>query len=62
MDSILTVYLIALGDFSPAGFDKGDLSGLVWMFFLLASFVMLIVFMNLLITMIGNIYNEVSLI
>jgi len=58
LDGFLTTYLISLGDFSPSRFDNGPDSLLVWFFFLLATFMMLIVFMNLLITIIGNKFDE----
>jgi len=60
-DSLLSVIFISLGDFSPAGYYSNHSveSAIVWFFFLLATFMMLIVFMNLLITIIGNKFDEV---
>jgi hypothetical protein len=59
LDSLLTTYFIGLGDFSTGGFNNGNASPEVWFFFIFASFMMLIVFMNLLITIIGNKFDEV---
>ena len=62
INSLLTTYLIGLGEFSFDGFEKqkeGPVRGLVWIFFILATFVILIVFMNLLIQIIGNKLDEI---
>jgi len=49
INSLITTYLISLGEFSFDGYGEGPDRGIVWIFFILATFVMLIVFMNLLI-------------
>ena len=59
MDSLLTTYLIGLGDFSTGSFNNGAESANVWFFFIAATFLMLVVFMNLLITIIGNKFDDV---
>jgi hypothetical protein len=61
INSIITTYLISLGEFSISGFSRGVEQPIMWIFFVLASFVILIVFMNLLITIIANKYDEVMI-
>jgi hypothetical protein len=59
LNSFITTYLISIGEFSISGFSKGPEQPIMWLFFIFASFVVLIVFMNLLITIIAEKYIEV---
>ena len=54
------MYLLALGEFSYGDFSKGHDVGVSWLFFILGTFLMLIVFMNVLIAIMGNTFGEVS--
>lgn len=60
MDSILTMYLIALGEFNTDGFAEGPNVTICWFFFVMASFIILIVFMNMLITIVGETFGRVE--
>ena len=65
LNSLLSTYLIGLGEFSFDGYEKatdGPARALCWLFFILATFVMLIVFMNLLIQIIGNKLDDIMMI
>lgn len=48
-DSLIAMYLIALGEFDLDGYSNGPNTVIVWIFFSLASFLILIVCMNMLI-------------
>ena len=56
------MYMVSIGDYSTTEFGQGSEMYAVWIFFILASFIILIVFMNLLITVIGNKLNDVLMI
>lgn len=62
MSALISMYMISIGDFTYSGFSSGSEKNIVWLFFIIASFIILIVFMNLLITIIGNKLNEVLLV
>ena len=50
---------MALGDFNYGGFAASANDGVVWVFFLLGTFICLVVFMNMLIAIMGNTFAEV---
>ena len=60
VDAMLAMYLIALGEFDLDGFSKGPNTIIVWVFFSLASFLILIVCMNMLIAIMTDTFNEVQ--
>ena len=60
MDSLSTTYLLSLGQFSLGGFNAGPFSIIVWIFFVAATFLIITVMMNLLITIIGNKFDELT--
>lgn len=59
-DAIMTMYLLALGEFNLDGFTQGPNVIIAWVFFLMATFIVLIVFMNMLITIVGETFGRVE--
>lgn len=57
INSILNVYLLMLGEFYFEDFSKGPNDEFAWIGFILATFIVLIVFMNLLIAIMGETFN-----
>ena len=58
LDAVIHAYLTGLGDFNKDNYSEHN--GLtVWMFFLMATFIVQLVFMNLLIAMMGDAYAEI---
>lgn len=60
IDAFLMIYLLALGEFGLDGFDSGIDVYIVWIFFGLASFLVIIVFMNMLIAIMGDTFERVQ--
>lgn len=60
VDSIIGVYLISLGEFDLDGYNEGPNVYLVWLFFILCTFFILIVFMNMLIAIMGDTFSAVQ--
>jgi hypothetical protein len=54
--------MILLGEFDIGGYSYGYDSILVWIFFILGTFVMLIVFMNMLIAIMSDTFSAVQMI
>lgn len=59
IDSFIGMYVMALGDFNYGGFAASANDGVAWIFFLLGTFICLVVFMNMLIAIMGNTFGEV---
>jgi len=62
-NAVINAYLISLGEFGldNYGNEAGGLNRfLVWIFFVLATFLMLIVFMNMLIAIMGDTFGNVQ--
>ena len=58
LDAVIHAYLTGLGDFNKDNYSEHN--GLtVWMFFLMATFIVQLVFMNLMIAMMGDAYAEI---
>lgn len=55
----MEMYFVSLGNFNIASYSNGDNSGIIWVFFVLASFIIVVVFMNLLISIMGNTLGDV---
>jgi len=49
-----------LGEFDDAHYDKGAYTYLLWTFFMMATFIILVVFMNMLIAIMTNTYEKVQ--
>ena len=59
IDSVISVYLIgALGDFTTSRFKGGYGFQFVMMMFLMSTFFVSVVFMNMLISIMGNTFGE----
>jgi len=56
----MEMYFISLGNFNIGSYSNGDNSGIIWVFFVLASFIIVVVFMNLLISIMGNTLGDVQ--
>jgi hypothetical protein len=57
---LMEMYFVSLGNFNLGSYSNGDNSGIIWVFFILASFVIVVVFMNLLISIMGNTLGDVQ--
>jgi hypothetical protein len=51
------MYLLMLGEFYIDGYKSGSYSLLTWIFFMLATFIVLVVFMNLLIAIMSETFS-----
>ena len=58
-NAIMEMYFIAIGNSSTDAYSGNTNSNIIWFFFILASFIIVIVFMNLLISIMGNTLNDV---
>ena len=59
-DAVIQMYRLALGEFDDDGFAGAFASPLIYVFFILATFIILIVFMNMLIAIMSNTFEEVQ--
>ena len=57
---LMEMYFVSLGQFNIESYSSGDNSNVIWIFFILASFIIVVVFMNLLISIMGNTLNDVQ--
>lgn len=57
--ALINVYLIALGDFETEGYGRGYYKWFAWFFFLKSTFIVLVVFMNLLIAIMGDSFSRI---
>lgn len=60
IDAFVRSYLIGLGEFAMDNFNEGNDGWLIWIFFLLSTFVTQLVFMNLLIAIMGDTFDRVQ--
>ena len=58
-DSVIQMWRIALGEFDDNGFGEGAYKPLIYTFFILCTFIVLVVFMNMLIAIMSNTFAEV---
>lgn len=59
LDAFIRTYLVALGEYEIDQFTGFD-SPLVWIYFLMATFIVQIIFMNLLIAIMGDTFDRVQ--
>ena len=60
-NALMDMYFIALGEFaSMANYSKGHNSIIAWIMFILATLIMLVVFMNMLIAIMGDTFGNVQ--
>lgn len=57
---LMEMYFIGIGNANTANYSQGENSGIIWTFFILASFIIVIVFMNLLISILSNTLEAVN--
>jgi len=59
-NAFISMYLLSLGDFDMENYSKGHDRVIVWAVFLIATFLLLVVFMNMLIAIMGDTFANVS--
>lgn len=59
LDSVIAIYMFALGDFHYSGFIHSEYDYLLWFSFLVLTFLMIVVFMNMIIAIMGNTFGNV---
>lgn len=59
LDSVIAIYLFALGDFHYGGFIHSEYDYLLWFSFLILTFLMIVVFMNMIIAIMSNTFGNV---
>jgi len=59
LDSVIAIYQFALGDFHYSGFGGSQYDPLLWGSFILCTFLMIVVFMNMIIAIMGNTFGNV---
>lgn len=57
-DSLLYAYMLGLGEFDTDPYDEDGNTALLWMYFLVATYVIQLVFLNLLIAIMGSSYEK----
>ena len=60
IDAVIAMYLLSLGEFDMDGYKEGPHVIFAWLFFLMATFLVLVVFMNMLIAMMGETFAMVQ--
>jgi hypothetical protein len=58
--ALVAMYVLALGDFHFSGYGQGPDAYIAWAFFILGAYLMLLVFMNVLIAIMGDTFGRVS--
>jgi len=58
--AFIAMYVLALGDFHFSGYGQGPDVFIAWLFFIIGSYLMLLVFMNVLIAIMGDTFGRVS--
>jgi hypothetical protein len=59
LDAVIAIYMFALGDFHYSGFINSEYDYLLWFSFLVLTFLMIVVFMNMIIAIMGNTFGNV---
>ena len=59
VDSIIAIYQFALGDFQYDGFINSEYVYLLWILFPICTFLMIIVFLNMIIAIMGHTFEDV---
>ena len=61
LDSLIAIYLLTLGEFDIDGtITKGRNIKIAWIMFVIATFMICVVFMNMLIAIMGNTFENVE--
>lgn len=59
LDSLLTEYLLGLGEFETDDYNENEFHKLLWIYFLLSTFLTQIIFVNTLIAILGSTYGRI---
>ena len=62
IDAFISMFLVCMGDFNLEGqnYTQGNYRIIVWFFLMLAAFIEICVFMNMLIAIMGATFNKVE--
>ena len=60
VDSLIEMYFIGLGEYNKGNYSRGKNSIIIWIGFIMATFIVCVVFMNLLISIMGNTLGDVQ--
>lgn len=60
VDSMITIYFITVGEFYLDNYSKMPNNQLIWPMFIACNFLMAIVFMNMLVAIMGESFNQVN--
>ena len=60
VNAIINTYLLGLGEFSIDDFKENTNERTIWLIFLFSTFIIMIVFLNMIIAIMGNSYDKVS--
>jgi hypothetical protein len=60
VNNFIEMYQIAIGNFNIDNYSTGANSMIIWIFFIMASFIIVVVFMNLLIGIMSSTLNDVT--
>ena len=60
INNFIEMYQISIGNFNMDNYSNGTNSFIIWTFFLMASFIIVVVFMNLLVGIMSNTLNNVT--
>jgi len=59
LDSLLSSYMLGLGEFETDNYGDNNFNNLLWLYFMLATFLSQIVFVNTLIAILGSTYARI---
>jgi len=59
LDSVIAIFMFALGDFHYGDFIDSEYDIILWGSFILCTFLMIVVFMNMIIAIMGNTFGNV---
>jgi hypothetical protein len=60
IDAMISMYLIALGEFSTDGYTHGNNPWSAWFMFIFATIILLLLFMNMLIAVMAEPFGDVA--
>jgi hypothetical protein len=60
IDTIINQYMLGLGEFNMDPFAESPYGLLMWIMFLLATFIIMLLFLNLVIAIMGSTYGDIS--
>lgn len=60
IDAIISMYLLALGEFNTDGYTSGNNPFAAWFMFIFATLILLLLFMNMLIAVMAEPFGDVA--